>query len=160
LDKVVKVGYDRSTWHEHTKHREGRKHKVIFACKQERTELSYLSQVTMTYTDTQHSSTSPTYKENGTIENGRTIQSNQEQIEATSRCGGRGGGRNFDPTPPKIFHKDYLPPRKDDTPPITVLVNAKYPLPIAPVPKGISRDEDMLDKVANLKFMDHNITNT
>jgi hypothetical protein len=45
-------------------------------------------------------------------------------------------------------------------PPITVPMNAKYPLPIAPVPKGVRKDEDMLGKVANLKFMDHDITDT
>jgi hypothetical protein len=45
----------------------------------------------------------------------------------------------------------------DDAPLITVPSNAKYPLPIAPVLKGVRKDEDMLDKVANLKFMDHDI---
>jgi hypothetical protein len=63
-------------------------------------------------------------------------------------------------TPPKIFHNDYLPSRKYDAPPITVPLNAKYPLPKAPVLNGISSDEDMLGKVANLKFMDHDITDT
>jgi hypothetical protein len=62
--------------------------------------------------------------------------------------------------PPIVFHRDYLPPRKDDTPPINVPVNAKYPLSIAPVPVGVSSDEDMLGKISNLKFMDHDITDT
>jgi hypothetical protein len=48
----------------------------------------------------------------------------------------------------------------DDAPLIIVPSNGKYPLPIAPVLKGVRKDEDMLDKVANLKFMDHDITNT
>jgi hypothetical protein len=39
-------------------------------------------------------------------------------------------------------------------------MNAKYPLPIALVLKGVRENEDILDKVANLKFMDHNIKNT
>jgi hypothetical protein len=64
---------------------------------------------------------------------------------------------NLTLTPPIFFHKDYLPPRKDDTPPVNVLLNAKYPFPIAPVSVGISTDIDMLEKVANLKFMDHDI---
>jgi hypothetical protein len=46
----------------------------------------------------------------------------------------------------------------DDAPLITVSSNAKYPLPIAPVPKGVRKDEDMLGKVAKLNFMDHDIT--
>jgi hypothetical protein len=63
------------------------------------------------------------------------------------------------PMPPEIFHRDYFPPWKDDVHPrLQYQVNAKYPLPIAPVPKGVSQDKDMLDKVANLKFMDHDIT--
>jgi hypothetical protein len=64
------------------------------------------------------------------------------------------------PTPPTVFHRDYLPPRRDDTPPVNVPVNAKYPLPITPVLNDVSSDEDMLGKVANLKFMDHDITDT
>ena len=59
-----------------------------------------------------------------------------------------------------IFSMDYLPPRKDDAPPINVLVNEKYPFPIAPVPIIIGSEEDMLEKVSNLKFMDHDITDT
>jgi hypothetical protein len=62
--------------------------------------------------------------------------------------------------PPTFFHRDYLPPRKYDTPPIYVLVNSKYPLPIAPIPTDVSSDEDMLGKVANLKFMDHDINDS
>jgi len=62
--------------------------------------------------------------------------------------------------PPTIFHRYYLPLRKDDAPLVNILMNSKFPFPILPVPKGISSDEDMLDKVANLKFMDHDITET
>jgi len=39
-------------------------------------------------------------------------------------------------------------------------VNEKYPFPIAPVPIIIGSEEDMLEKVSNLKFMDHDITDT
>jgi hypothetical protein len=62
--------------------------------------------------------------------------------------------------PPTIFHRDYLSPRKDDAPLINVPMNAKYPLLIAPVMVAISSDEDMIVKIANLKFMDHDITDT
>jgi hypothetical protein len=64
------------------------------------------------------------------------------------------------PMPPLIFHRDYFPLRKDDTPPITIHVNAKYPLPIEPFSKGITQYKDMLSKLANLKFMDQDITDT
>jgi hypothetical protein len=62
------------------------------------------------------------------------------------------------PVPPEFFYIDYLPLRMDDASLIIVPSNAKYPLPIAPVPKGVRKDEDMLNKVGNLKFMDHDIT--
>jgi hypothetical protein len=39
-------------------------------------------------------------------------------------------------------------------------LNAKYPLPITPVLKGVRKEEDMLGKVDNLKFMDNDITDT
>jgi len=42
------------------------------------------------------------------------------------------------PTPPKIFQRDYLTSRKDDKCSITIPVNSKFPLPIAPVPKGVN----------------------
>jgi hypothetical protein len=60
--------------------------------------------------------------------------------------------------PLAIFHRDYLLLRKDDSPPITIPVNAKYPLTITIELKGISSDVGMLGKVDNLNFMDHNIT--
>jgi hypothetical protein len=63
-------------------------------------------------------------------------------------------------TPLEIFYIDYLPPRMDDASLIIVPSNSKYPLPIASVLKGVRKDEDMLDKVANLKFMDHDIMDT
>jgi hypothetical protein len=60
--------------------------------------------------------------------------------------------------PPTRFHRDYLPPRMENAPPVNVPANGKYPLPIAPVPDGVSSDEDMLGKISSLKFMDHDIT--
>jgi hypothetical protein len=48
----------------------------------------------------------------------------------------------------------------DDAPLITVPSNAKYSLPITPVSKGVRKDGDMIGKVNNLKFMDHDITDT
>jgi hypothetical protein len=63
------------------------------------------------------------------------------------------------PRPPKLFHGNYSPLWQDDVPPITVPSNSKYPLPIASVLKWVKKYEDMLGKVANLKFMDHDITN-
>jgi hypothetical protein len=62
--------------------------------------------------------------------------------------------------PPTVFHRDYLPPKKDGAPPINLPMNEKYPLPIELVLDGLSSDEDMLDKVSNLNFMDHNINDT
>jgi hypothetical protein len=41
---------------------------------------------------------------------------------------------------------------------INVPANGKYPLSIAPVLTGVSSEEDMLGKISNLKFMDHDIT--
>jgi hypothetical protein len=58
------------------------------------------------------------------------------------------------------FHRDYLPPREDDAPQINLPANAKYPVSVAPVPAGVSSDEDMLGKISNLKFMDHDIMDT
>jgi hypothetical protein len=46
----------------------------------------------------------------------------------------------------------------DDAPTINVPSNGKYPVSVAPVPTGVSSDEDMLGKISNLKFMDHDIT--
>jgi len=62
--------------------------------------------------------------------------------------------------PTEIFYRYYFPPRMDDAPSIVVPMNEKYPLPKAPISKGVRQDEDMLGKVVNLEFMDHEITDT
>jgi hypothetical protein len=62
--------------------------------------------------------------------------------------------------PPTVFHRDYLPLRIDESPPINVPVNAKYPFLIAPVLTDVSREEYMLRKITNLNFMDHDIIDT
>jgi hypothetical protein len=62
--------------------------------------------------------------------------------------------------PPKKIYEDYFPLRQDDSPPITISMNAKSPLPIVPFLKSIRQYEDMLSKVANLKFMKHDIIKT
>jgi hypothetical protein len=72
----------------------------------------------MTCTDTQHSSTSPAYRENGTTEYGRIVHSNKEKIKQPIDVEVEEVVQNFAPMPPAIFHRDYLPPRKDDTPPV------------------------------------------
>jgi hypothetical protein len=64
------------------------------------------------------------------------------------------------PTAPENFHRDYFPLRNDDAPSVILPVNAKYPLPIKSVPNVVNQYKDMLDKVANLKFMDHDIIDT
>jgi hypothetical protein len=56
------------------------------------------------------------------------------------------------------FHRDYLPPRMDNAPHIHIPTNGKYPLPKMLVPPGVRMEEDMLGKIASLKFMDHDIT--
>jgi hypothetical protein len=43
--------------------------------------------------------------------------------------------------PPTIFHRDYLPPHRDDTPLVNVLLNEKYPLPIILVTNNISSEK-------------------
>jgi hypothetical protein len=63
------------------------------------------------------------------------------------------------PTPQEKFHRDYLPPRRSDAPYIQLQDNSKYPLLMAPVPDGVSSGEELLRKIANLKYMDHDITN-
>jgi hypothetical protein len=56
------------------------------------------------------------------------------------------------------FHKDYVPPRKDSMPPIKVLPYGKYSLETSPVPPSVSIEGDILVKVVELKFADHDIT--
>jgi hypothetical protein len=48
----------------------------------------------------------------------------------------------------------------DHAPQINTPFNAKYSVPVVPVLTGVSKAEDMLKKIANLKFMDHDITDT
>jgi len=43
----------------------------------------------------------------------------------------------------------------DNAPPVNVPTNGKYPLPIAPVPPGVSSEGEMLGNIVGLKFMDH-----
>jgi len=59
--------------------------------------------------------------------------------------------------PKKSFHREYLPRWKENSPPIIVPGNGKYPLPIAPVLVGVRSEEDMLRNIVGLKFMDHDI---
>jgi hypothetical protein len=63
--------------------REGNSKSLLHA-KQERIEPNYPSQVKATYTDTQSSSTSPSYNKNGTTENGRTLWCSEEATKVTS----------------------------------------------------------------------------
>jgi hypothetical protein len=42
------------------------------------------------------------------------------------------------------FHKDYIPPRKDNAPQVKVPVDGKYPLETSPIPPGVSIEGDML----------------
>jgi hypothetical protein len=56
------------------------------------------------------------------------------------------------------FHRDYIPPRKDNVPQVKVPTDGKYPLETSPVPPGVSIEGDMLGKVVSLKFVDHDIT--
>jgi hypothetical protein len=46
----------------------------------------------------------------------------------------------------------------DNAPPANVPASGKYSLSIEPVLTSVSSAEDMLGKIANLKFMDHDIT--
>jgi hypothetical protein len=61
---------------------------------------------------------------------------------------------------PAEFHRDYLPPRVDYAPQINLPSNAKYPVSVAPILVGVRSNEDMLGKISNLKFMDHDIMDT
>jgi hypothetical protein len=55
------------------------------------------------------------------------------------------------------FHRDYIPPRKYNAPHVKEPTNAKYPLTTTLVPHGLSTKGFMLDKMAALKFVDHDI---
>jgi hypothetical protein len=56
------------------------------------------------------------------------------------------------------FPCDYIPPRKDDTPPVTLQKNPYYMLVTPYIPYEIIIDEDMLGKVPQLKYEYHDIT--
>jgi hypothetical protein len=45
------------------------------------------------------------------------------------------------------FTRYYISPRKDDTEPMTLKKDAKYPLVMPDIPNGVIIDEDMLGKV-------------
>jgi hypothetical protein len=50
--------------------------------------------------------------------------------------------------------------RKDDAKSVTLKKDAKYPLVILEILYGVIIDEDMLGKVLQLKYVDHDITDT
>jgi hypothetical protein len=47
------------------------------------------------------------------------------------------------------FHRDYIPPRKDNTPQVKVPADGKYPLVTPPIPPSVSVEGDMLGKVVH-----------
>jgi hypothetical protein len=55
------------------------------------------------------------------------------------------------------FHEDYLSPRIDNVLSINVVKNGKYMFPTSPIPLDVCIEGEMLDKVVDLKFMDHDI---
>jgi len=59
-----------------------------------------------------------------------------------------------------MFHRDYLPPRLDDAPQINIPSNANYVVPVPPILASVSSDEDMLEKISNLKLMKNDIMDT
>jgi hypothetical protein len=56
------------------------------------------------------------------------------------------------------FPRDYIPPRKDDAPPVTLQKTPYYKLVMPDIPDGVIMDEDMLGRVSQLKYADHDIT--
>jgi hypothetical protein len=58
------------------------------------------------------------------------------------------------------FTRDYILPRKDDAIPVTLKKDVKYPLVMLEIPYEVMIDEDMLGKVLQLKYADHDITDT
>jgi hypothetical protein len=56
------------------------------------------------------------------------------------------------------FHRDYIPPRKDNAHQVKEPTDGKYPLATPTVPPSVSVEGDMLGKVVSLKFVDHDIT--
>jgi len=61
-------------------------------------------------------------------------------------------------TPQENFHRDYLPPQRSDEPQVQHQANVKYLLSVAPVTTGVSSDEDLLGKIVNAEYMNHDIT--
>jgi hypothetical protein len=58
------------------------------------------------------------------------------------------------------FTRDYILPRKDDAIPVTLKKDVKYPLVMLDIPYEVMIDEDMLGKVLQLKYADHDIIDT
>jgi hypothetical protein len=56
------------------------------------------------------------------------------------------------------FPRDYIPPRKDDAPPVTLQKNPDYRLVTPDILEEVIIDKDMLGKVPQLKYADHDIT--
>jgi hypothetical protein len=54
---------------------------------------------------------------------------------------------------------DYIPPRKYDSPPVTVPKNVNQILVMPNIPEEVMIDEDMLGKVPQLRYAYHDITN-
>jgi hypothetical protein len=57
---------------------------------------------------------------------------------------------------PRIF-RDYIPPRKDIAPQVTLPKNDKYPLVTPEIPHGGIIEGDLMGKVVALNFLDHDI---
>jgi hypothetical protein len=55
------------------------------------------------------------------------------------------------------FHRDYIPPRKDDAPSVTLQKTPNYTMVTPDIPEEFIIDEDMLGKVPQLKYVDHDI---
>jgi hypothetical protein len=56
-----------------------------------------------------------------------------------------------------MFHRDYIPLRKDNAPQVKAPTDAKYPLATLVLPPGVSIEGEMLEKVSAVKFVDHHI---
>ena len=58
------------------------------------------------------------------------------------------------------FPHDYIPPRKDDAPLMTLSKNDNHTLVMPGIPEGVIIDEDMLGKVPQIRYEDHEMTET
>jgi hypothetical protein len=58
------------------------------------------------------------------------------------------------------FPHDYIPPRKDDAPPMTLPKNVNHTLVTPKKLKGVIIDEDILGKVPKLRYVYHDIKDT